>query len=748
MSAGQLGVKPWGAQLGRPGGDDGSDGPEPGTVVTQAPITGDGQVATPVGISPATDLAAGSMSAADKTKLDGLPSTITVSTQAPITGDGSGGSPIGITNATESAAGAMSVSDKIYLDRLEAQWDPTLCRYYLVDYDGGSDANTGFVDAAAGATIVPTGLALKTTERLFNILPRIGNGRTLKILIKNRAAGANYLQQDGVTLSNFSTAGLTGYALIVVSGSSDLTNSTADQVSAGAVQGAAGPGGGGVWTSGAGATTTSLTVSAGTIPAEPGVIGMRVRFTGNITGALANAVANISASTGTTLTFGAALGTSPASGDTFTIEVPGVRFNHIRLESAIPEAVAAGITMPGLTGVGLAATAAVDAAFFVCAPAGAQVSFCEATDTDIAKSQLVVVNTSFAQVSRVYSNEAGASVITSIGARSRGRFLFQDCATINVDAFAAVGAGGSTRTVFLRCQLGSFGTFGSYLGSPSRFTNMGAIGATTNPAMNIGGGRLATANAKLRSVGSMSFINFVGAIGGCDIVSAGAAGALSFLSAGTAYYTTIDAVSGSTGNTLCGIDLRGCQTCNIALGTAVANTVTGTSGDVEMIGGVFVPHATFTTVSITESGNNTVSGSGGILVKDRCFSFTNGDATAHAIGDVVRLTSSTTCVKAQADTAANATGALFVSLTTAAAGALGFYVPAAVAAKRMNFGGAGTLNGIAYLSTATAGQVTATPPALALTNQKRRLGVCYNVGAPASVSGSVDNLPVLADGLP
>ena len=92
-----------------------------------------------------------------------------------------------------------------------ADWDLTLTRYFLVDYDGGDDANTGYVDAAAGATIVPTGLAKKTINAgLMDILPRTGNGRKCVVLVKNRAAGATYLDADGVTASDVDLSACTG----------------------------------------------------------------------------------------------------------------------------------------------------------------------------------------------------------------------------------------------------------------------------------------------------------------------------------------------------------------------------------------------------------------------------------------------------------------------------------------------------------------------------------------------------------
>lgn len=73
-----------------------------------------------VTIAPATDLSAGSLSAADKAKLDSLtPGSVTAVTGvAPITSTGGTTPAIGITPATDIAAGSMSASDKAKLDAI------------------------------------------------------------------------------------------------------------------------------------------------------------------------------------------------------------------------------------------------------------------------------------------------------------------------------------------------------------------------------------------------------------------------------------------------------------------------------------------------------------------------------------------------------------------------------------------------------------------------------------------------------
>jgi hypothetical protein len=84
-----------------------------------APIVSSGGVSPTISITPATEAAAGSMSAADKTKLDGITpgaAVASVSGVAPIASSGGTTPAISITAATEAAAGSMSAADKTKLD--------------------------------------------------------------------------------------------------------------------------------------------------------------------------------------------------------------------------------------------------------------------------------------------------------------------------------------------------------------------------------------------------------------------------------------------------------------------------------------------------------------------------------------------------------------------------------------------------------------------------------------------------------
>jgi hypothetical protein len=100
----------------------GSDGTGPGggviSVGATAPITTTGGATPVIGITPATDLLPGSLSAADKTKLDGLSSTPVngVTGAAPIVSSGGQNPTISITPATDTVAGSLSAVDKTRAD--------------------------------------------------------------------------------------------------------------------------------------------------------------------------------------------------------------------------------------------------------------------------------------------------------------------------------------------------------------------------------------------------------------------------------------------------------------------------------------------------------------------------------------------------------------------------------------------------------------------------------------------------------
>jgi hypothetical protein len=630
---------------------------------------------------------------------------------------------------------------------LVASWSTTIVRYFLLDYDGGNDANTGFVDAAAGSTVAPAGLAIKTFERFFQIFSKLGAGRAAVVLVKPRAAGATYLQQDAATPSDVDLTGFSGYASFDLRGSSDLTNSATDRVLCGAIQGQAGPGGSGEWTCAAGATTTVFSVGSGALTAEPGILGMRVRFTGNVTGALAGVCAFISANTGTQITVGAALGAAPANGDTFFIEIPGVRVNTLIGTMDMPSRGVSSVRAMRQSYVGIAAVR--DAANSMVFGGGdTQVAFCETTGTSNVQ-HLVAEALQQSTFQKTYTDEAGNARVVGFGVRCRGDFLVQDMVNLQWTEFAHVSATatvGATR--FLRCLTGQVGLFGMYLNRGGTFQHCGFRDShPSNQAILIGGGRQAALIA-MRSIGALSFNACNAAIQGIDVTQAGATGAFTISNPSTSYVQCLDRLSGSTGNTGVGLDLLGASRTNLLIGSGVVCTATGTAGDVKLPGSVIMSYtALAATISFKDQNLNQIIGSSLPRCQDVALILTNGDGTAHAVGELVRQSAATTCLRAQADTAAHATGPLLVAVTDPAAGAGGYYVPLSGNLRYLLFDAAPTSLAIAYVSPTTAGRATTTVPAVSGTNQKRRLGLVEIVSGSTGITQcQPDNLPIAADG--
>ena len=97
--------------------------------------------------------------------------------------------------------------------QLPADWPIDTVAYFAVDYDGGSDANLGFSlvsMAAAGAA------PMKTLQQLFNVFPKMGNGRIAVIAIKPRAAGATYRNKANTADDDLDLRGVLGYRRLIV----------------------------------------------------------------------------------------------------------------------------------------------------------------------------------------------------------------------------------------------------------------------------------------------------------------------------------------------------------------------------------------------------------------------------------------------------------------------------------------------------------------------------------------------------
>lgn len=492
-----------------------------------------------------------------------------------------------------------------------ADWDITKVRYFLIDYDGGNDNFQGYIDAAAGSTLTPTNVAFKTIEKFHQVFPRYGNGRVAVVLIKNRSAGATYLKQDAVTEDGFDFTGVTGYRRFYKRGSTDLTNSASDRITCGAITALAGPGGSGEWTCAAGATTSVFSVSSGTLTAEPGIVGYRVRFTGNITAGLANVCAFISANTSSAITVGTNI-TAPATGDTFFIEGPGVRIasyqeiDSMSVRSAFGSS--NGSNFINQT-AGLCVTGSGSSMFGVGANENAGYVFCE---QNTATTNIVLVNRGGrVNFLETYFDEANTS-------RTVGGNRFNCGVSLNLNERVIFGSSACVHATAPVTLVGfdtiTAGNGGSYFanspqvqgGASSSTCDFGNVGASTVRRTRIVGGSGLGAFVKSMWIRGVDFTNQTGAC----IKLGNSTSSVQDMSE-----VRIDDVVGSSGNTDVGVDVSNARGAQVVVGTVAAVTVTGSSGDIRVAGPTVITHADLANACAVDKNRNTVMGSAGMSSK-------------------------------------------------------------------------------------------------------------------------------------
>jgi hypothetical protein len=132
------------------------------TLTGIAPIGVTSGVNPDVSISPATELVPGSMSAADKQKLDGMgagAAIVAVSVSAPLVSSGGSSPSLSLPDATDSAAGALSATDKTKLDGLivETVWSAQLTAAQVVACGAVSNALL-YMNPTAFSPTTPGGL--------------------------------------------------------------------------------------------------------------------------------------------------------------------------------------------------------------------------------------------------------------------------------------------------------------------------------------------------------------------------------------------------------------------------------------------------------------------------------------------------------------------------------------------------------------------------------------------------------------
>jgi hypothetical protein len=225
-----------------------------------------------------------------------------------------------------------------------ADWALDTIRYYAVNNQTGSDANLGYSDvsmAAAGA------VALKTVEKLQQILPINGAGRNCRVALKRRSDNGVFLAIDGFTPDFWRPVNYVGYDVgrssltgngfaggLYVAATEDFSDTTFDRIHLGGI---AAPSTNVPGYNPSGAPTTFIMdcILAGGgapgLPAEPGLLGWRIRFdAATTTVALRNVCRNIVLNDTDTIELGRVLPAVPVGTDVFYIEQPGVRLADVK----------------------------------------------------------------------------------------------------------------------------------------------------------------------------------------------------------------------------------------------------------------------------------------------------------------------------------------------------------------------------------------------------------------------------------
>lgn len=626
-----------------------------------------------------------------------------------------------------------------------AGWSMTQVRYFLLDYDGGSDSNDGYIDAAAGSTLSPAGIALKTIERLHQIFPRFGNGRMAVVLVKLRAAGATYRNQADTADDEFNFNGVTGYSYLLVRGSTDLSNDATDRLTLGAMVATAGPNGDSSFTASAG-TVNTVTIAAGSFGATDANSGFRVRFKGNVTAALANVSRSIQQNTGTVVTLGRDLAVAPVVGDEFFIERPGVRVARF-LHGGSGARVLLGSTynedMTNVAGIAMTATT-TSGVFQIAVGGGYRIAFCDLVTSSTSIGFNTVTPLGRLTVTFTYLDETGA--IRSVGGMRCAMHATLTAEQLFVGAFAGLPATG--RDSFTGIDTMDVGSFGSYwVSAPQCFRGQTMEGPNSTTATS----RFGTVSSLDRrtlirgSAGALEFRQWSGQVSSVEFASS-TSGAGCLRVQGTGSNVVIDDIVGTSGNTDVGFQLGAeCSGCIIVLGRRVVNSVAGTAGEIRLNNNILTTHAAFTITNLVDDAGNNIIGTG-LSVTGQSSIIINSSGATLAVGDVLRSNgTSGQATSAQADAAANASVIGF-ALTPNASAADGYMTTGPYAWA--NFDGAPTAGAIAYLSPGTARNLTTTIPALAGTNQKLRVGRVVRVsGTRGYIYVSQENLSVLADGL-
>ena len=638
-------------------------------------------------------------------------------------------------------------------------------RYFAVDYDLGNDENAGFSDvsmALAGT------VALKTIEELLTRVPRNGHGTTAVIAIKARAGGATYLKKDGVTPDRLNIDGFYGYFHFLVRGTGTVAtasavafaNDTNDKIALGAqiVTGTNAAG----YNPAAPISNNTFNTVPGGLPAEPALLGKRIRFSSTTTTvALRNVTAMIHFNDPDTITVANNLPAVPVTTDTFYIEEPATTVDGISVNSTTPNvSTIATLELQGIHVAGLRTSGTTTASRnIINGPASCIFSFVDSLNTQIISFN--IRNFTGVQFIKNYVDELGTPILTGVGIRSiggvdaqRGTFLNIASSSLAGNGSADVGRMSVTDALTANLGEGSYFFKGVFIKGTGTGTSSGRV--FTNL---VGRGNNFTAQ-KLRIVSPAGNpacgINISLAhctLYGIDITNMGANALMELSGVGCCF--SINDVSGSTGNTGVGLSIGpfGGKDAHITMGTLDANTFTGAAGkDIEGAPGAgfgpFYVHADYIRTDLRDDNGNHIQGLGGCILGP---TVVDGVSTLPVTVGQYKLVRKVATGLRHSSNAGTSVQASTSGVTQSAGdGALTQVVMIVNGGGTwIQFDAVPTVGNIAYLSTVNAGNAQDTPPANTGTNYKLRIGRVLKVsGTLGYVNFNPETLAVIADGNP
>jgi hypothetical protein len=521
-------------------------------------------------------------------------------------------------------------------------------RYFACDGALGSDANAGFSDASQAAAGL---VAVQTLTRLLQILPLFGNGRACRVAIKagtyNNAADTQItLSGFGFENASFNSLVIIGTATVPSAGSTAFQGDLNDSVCAG-FQNATGMNAAGYNATAYSAAGGIVTMTAqlngggapgfGAMPARP--YGCRIRFdVATATVALQNQMSGvIRVDSGTSFVLSSQLPATPAAGDVFYIEMPGVSGPAQTFMSHFGDG-GTGFTGTQLCGINFGALEISDSALALVG--------CEA-------GTVVSTNSILTEADALLDNAAGG-----FDSRSRGISLRCSAKTLNGGENIVVSEATTSTTAPSNLWKSTTNVLWERSGAGTQPIAYGTQQTTGNNNVNQIGtnsstvhgspcqiwGTCAAPSGTLRA-GLVVYGSFT--LGRINFQNIGANPCTRHGGTGLAINGN-SGLTGSTGNTDVGLDLSpsgisgnsiGAMGCTVALtGTP---TVTGTTGDVRLSDGTLVSWATALAGLIDANGNQ-LFGAGNAPLGTKVASA----ATAVALGNVApgTVTSSTPTV--------------------------------------------------------------------------------------------------------